>query len=102
MSSFSGVMFVLFCFVSVFLLSLKPGPFVLHSSICMRPDNHTQLPENCLRPFLFLLFFFGDDVAFSEYFCNITVFSLYEEYVVRSPAPHLDDVFLPWDHGRDS
>ena len=28
MASFSGVMFVLFCFVFVFMLSLNPRPFV--------------------------------------------------------------------------
>ena len=43
--------------------------------------------------------FFGD-VAFSEYFCTITVFSLYGEYVVRCPLPD-DGVFLPSDHGPD-
>ena len=51
---------------------------VLRSSICVRPDSHTQLPNNCLRPFSFLLlpfFCFLGDVDFSEYFCTITVFS---------------------------
>ena len=49
----------------------------------MRPDRLTQL----------------GDVAFSEYFCTITVFSSYAEYVVRFPLP--DGVFLPCDHGLD-
>ena len=31
MTSFSGVTFVLFCFVFVFMLSLKPRPFVRSS-----------------------------------------------------------------------
>ena len=31
MTSFSGVTFVLFCFVFVFMLSLKPRPFVQSS-----------------------------------------------------------------------
>ena len=39
------------------------------------------------------------DVAFSEYFCTITVFSLYDKYVVRFSLP--DGVFLPCDHGLD-
>ena len=45
--------------------------------MCTRPDSHT-----CL--FLYF-YFFGDGVAFSEYFCTITVLSLYGEYyAVRS------------------
>ena len=71
MTSFSGVTFVLFCFVFVFLLSLKPRPSVNRSSICTRPDSHTQLPNNCLRHFHFLCLpfscFFGD-IAFSRVF----------------------------------
>ena len=53
------------------------------SPIYMRPDSHTHLPNNCLRPFSFLplIFLFGD-VVFYEYFCTITVFSLYGEHVV--------------------
>ena len=40
------------------------------------------------------------EVAFSEYFCTITAFSLYGEYVVlRFPLP--DGVFLPCDNGPD-
>ena len=31
MTSFSGVTFVLFCFIFVFMLSLKPRPFVQSS-----------------------------------------------------------------------
>ena len=54
----------------------------------MRPYSHTQLPNNGLRPFLFLLLYifgFSGGVAFSEYrFCVlfIAVFSLYGEYAV--------------------
>ena len=49
----------------------------------------------CFFLFLFLLFFvssffcFFGDVAFSEYFCTITIFSLYGEYVV------LNSTFFP-------
>ena len=73
---------------------------ILRSLICMRPDSHTQLPNNnCVRPFSFLFhpfFCFFGDVAFSDYFCTITLWSLYGEYVVRFFLP--DDVFPPCDH----
>ena len=62
--SFSGV--ALFCFV---LFRFRLFAFteaaallrsvVLRSSICMRPDSHTQLPNNCLRSFSFLLLSFS-------------------------------------------
>ena len=71
----------LFSFVFVFLLSLKPRPFVqsLRSSICMRPQPHAVTLNKSLCPFLFVslrsFFFFFGDVAFSEYFCTITVYS---------------------------
>ena len=67
--------------------SLKERPFVLRF-ICRRPDSHTR----------FFLFSFSSvgDVAFSEYFFCVVVFSLYGEYVVRSFLP--DGVFLPRDH----
>ena len=45
MTSFSGVTFVLFCFVFVFMLSLKPLPFVQSSfdmhtrALSLRHDN---------------------------------------------------------------
>ena len=99
MSPFSGVTFVLFCFVFVFMLSLKPWPFVqslfvLRSSICMVPEGHTRF-----FLFLFFSFFFFRGVSFSEYFCTVTVFSVYGEYVVRFPLP--DGVFLPCNHRLD-
>ena len=105
MLSFSGVTLVLFCVVFVhftFTEATALLPIFLRPSIYMRPDSHTQLPNNCLRPFslLFLSFlcFFGD-VAFSEYFYTITVLSFYGEYVVRFSLP--GGVFLPCDHGLD-
>ena len=86
MASFSGVTFVLFCFVFVFMLSLKP-------SVCRLPDSHTFL-------FLFFSFCLFGDVAFSEFFfCAIAAFSLNGEHVVRSIPPN--GVFLPCDHGLD-
>ena len=80
MLSFSGVTFVLFCFVSFFLLSLKPRPFV-HRSLFF---NHALRQPHAVTTVcvLFRFCFFGD-VAFSEYFGTITAFSLYVEYVVR-------------------
>ena len=91
MASFSGVTFVLLCFVFVFMLSLNPRPFVQSFLVRRRPDSHT-----CF--FLFSFSLFGD-VASSYFFCAIAVFSLYGEYVVRFPIP--DGVFLPCDHGLD-
>ena len=90
--SLSGVVvtFVLFCFRFVFSAFTEAAalrPTVLRSSICMHPDSHTQ-PNNYLRPFfVFLssLFCFFGDVAFSEYFCTITISSLYGENVVCFP-----------------
>ena len=75
----------------VLMLSLKPRPFVHHSSIYRRPDSHT-----CFSLFPFC--FFGD-VALSEYFCTIAICSLYGEYIVRFFLP--GGVFLPCDHGLD-
>ena len=40
-TSFSGVIFVLFCFVFVFMVSLKPRPFVQSSFDFRRSDSHT-------------------------------------------------------------
>ena len=45
-------------------------------------------------------FFPIGDVAFSEYFCTISAFSLYGEYVLRSFLPN-GGVFLRCDHGLD-
>ena len=83
MASFSGVTFVLFCFVFVCILfSLKPWLFV-QSSFDM------QAPR---QPHVFF-FFFPSTV------CTTSAFSLYGEYVVRSFLPN--GVFLPCDHGLD-
>ena len=65
----------------------------------LRPNSHTQLPNNCAAFFMFFSFFFGD-VSFSEYFKTIAVFSLYGEYVVRFP-PFRVMFFLPCNHGLD-
>ena len=48
--------YILFCFVFVFMISLKPRPFVQSSFGMQAPDSH----------YVFLLLF--GDVAFSEYF----------------------------------
>ena len=72
MASFFGVAFVLFCFVSVFMLSLKPRSFVQSFFNMQPPDSHM----------CFFLFSFFGDVAFSEYFFwTVAVFSLYGKYV---------------------
>ena len=49
--------------------------------------------------FLFSFCLLFGDVVFSEYFCTISAFSLYGEYVVRTFLPN--GVFLPCDHGLD-
>ena len=41
MTSFSGVTFVLLCFVFIFMLSLKPRPFVQSFFDMQAPDSHT-------------------------------------------------------------
>ena len=80
-----------------FLFSLKkPRPFVQSFFVLQYACAPTATCSyQCLRPFLF---FFGD-VAFSEYFCTITVFYLYGEYAVRFFLP--DGGYLPYDHGLD-
>ena len=88
----------------VFLLSLKPRPFVQSFfDIYMRHDSHRKLPHNCLCPLLFFVFVsvFLGNVTFSIFFGTITVYSLYGEYryVIRFPLP--DGVFLPCNHGLD-
>ena len=94
---FSLVFYVCFliCFASFFvsMLSLKPRPFV-QSSFDMRSDRHT-----CF--FLFFPFLFIWRCRFLRvFFCTISAFSLYGEYVVRFFLP--DGVFfLPCDHGLD-
>ena len=55
--SFSGVTFVFVLFrlrLCAFIEATGLHSIVLCSSICMRPDSSTQLPNNCLRPFLLL------------------------------------------------
>ena len=96
MTSFSGVAFVLFCFVFVFMLSLKPRPFVQSSF-----DMQASTPMATRVSFSF----FGH-VAFSEFFLFCIVFrflcmDITIEDVVRSSLPN--GVFLPInsDHGLD-
>ena len=81
MSSISGVRFVLLCFVFVFLRSLKPRPFV-QSFFNMHVPRQLHAVTKQLSVFvcfLSLFFFGGGGVDFCEYFCTITVFSLYRE-----------------------
>ena len=70
---FSGMTFVVFCFVFFFMLSLKPRLFVQSFFVF---DMHASRQPDVFLPF----FCFYGDVAFSEYFCAITVFSLYGDY----------------------
>ena len=43
--------FVPFGFRLFLLSSLNPRPFVQSFFGCLRPDSHTQLANNCMRPF---------------------------------------------------
>ena len=80
MLSFSSVTLFLFSFVFVYMLSLKPRPFVQKFFVL----RYACVPTATrVLPF----FSFRGDVAFSEYFRTITVFSLYEEYAARFPLP---------------
>ena len=91
--------FLFLCSLSVFLFfSLKPRPSFNRSSICMRPDSHTQLPNNCLPCIVFLPFFFLPlETSFFRVFRIIASSSLYEEYAVRFSLPD-DSVFLLCDN----
>ena len=96
--SFSGVTFVLFCFV-FHLYAFFAEAAALRSIVLRYAVAPIATPVSF---FLFSFCLFGD-VAFSEYFfCTISAFSLYGEYVVRSflPDGHRG-VFLPSDHGLD-
>ena len=72
----------------------------LSTRFCRLPGNVHKKPYfiNIIPYFFVFVSPFGD-VAFSEYFCTITVFSLYGEYVERFFLP--GGVFLPCDHGLD-
>ena len=69
----------LFCFVFLFclFLSLKPRPFVKSFF-----DMHAPRQPHVFLPFS--LFF--EDVALSEYFCTITVFSLVWRVLLLLPS----------------
>ena len=87
--SFSGVTFVLFCFVYILLLSLKPSSFV-QSFFVLRYACAPTATRNYLTTVS--VFLFSLEVSlFPIFFCTNTVFSLYEEYVVRFFLP---DVFV--------
>ena len=82
----------LFCFVFVFILSLKPRPFVQSFF-----DN-MQAPR---QPHVFLFYFFPfvslDLSLFPSIFCAIAVFSLCVDCAVRFFLP--GGVFLPFTTG---
>ena len=67
MTSFSGVTFVLFCFVFVFMFSLKSRPFV-QSFFDMRAPIATRVVVVVVVVAVIFLFFVLGDAAFSEYF----------------------------------
>ena len=65
--------------------------------MCMHPDSHKQLPNNCLCPLKFCLFFVSLDMFFRVFYT--VAISLYGEYVKGFPLP--DGVFLSCGHGLD-
>ena len=71
MTSFSGVTFLSRIYAFIEAAALR--------SIALR---HAGAPIATRVSFFFFFFVFGD-VAFSEYFCAIVVFSLYGEYAVH-------------------
>ena len=74
------MMFVLFCFVFVSMLSLKSRPFVQSSF-----DMQASRQPHVFLSFSFFLFVYLEMSLFpSILFCTISAFSLYGEYVVRS------------------
>ena len=60
----------------------------------MRPDNHAQLPNNCLRPF-FVSF---EDVAFSGYFRTIVIFSVWRVQYSGEFLPNIILLTLCYHH----
>ena len=92
MTSFSGNLirlfyFALLCFVFRLYATVEAAAL---RSIVLRYAG---------APIATRVSFFSGDVAFSEFFCAISAFSLYGEYVVRSFLPN--GGFLPCDHGLD-
>ena len=93
MTSFSGVTFVLFCFVFVFILCIKAAAL---RSIVLR---YAGAPI-ATRVSLFFPIAYLEILLFSSIlFYTISAFSLDGEYVVRSFLPN--GVFLPRGYGLD-
>ena len=95
MTFFSGVTFVLFCFVFRFSY-FRIYAFVEAAAFRSIVLRYAGAPV-ATRVSLFLFFVYFGDVAFSSISRTISAFSLYGEYVVRSFLPN--DVFLPCGHG---
>ena len=94
MTSFSGVTFVLFCPVFVFMLKFAEAA-ALRSIVIRYAGAPIATRVSFFSPFVYL----GMSL-FPSFFCTIVAsFSLYGDYVVRFPLPN--GVFLPCDHGLD-
>ena len=87
MASFSGVAFVLFCFVFVL------NGFVEAAALRSVVLRYAGAPIATHVFFSFFPFDYLEMSFFPSIFCIIAVFSLYGEYVVRSFLQ--DGVFLP-------
>ena len=73
----------LFCFIS-FAFTKAAALCSIGRYVCAPTATHSYLMTVSVLFFFFLPFFsLGIYVAFSEYFCTITVFSLCREHVVR-------------------
>ena len=95
MTSFSGVTFVLFCFVFVFMLSSwKPRAFVQSFFDMQAPRSHTYFFLSFFFPFVYLEMSLFPSIFFT--ISAFSYFSLYGEYVVRSFLPN--GVSLPCGH----
>ena len=96
--SFAGITFVLFCFVFVFLFSLKPWPFFIQSFVDM---NAPRQPHAATAAY-FCIFFVSYEMFFFEYYVLVLfiAFSFFCVLVERGTL-YVDGV-LPCDHGPDS
>ena len=98
-SSFSGVAFVLFCFVLVFLLSLKPRPFAQSFFDIHAPRHPHAVTQQLSASFFvfvssFFLFLWG-----YRFFPSIFVSLPFLFCMEGISLP--DSVFVPFDHELD-
>ena len=86
-----GSTFVLFCFVFVFMLPLKPRPFVLRHACA--PTATRRYLSNCLS--LFLLFFLGRCRFFRVFFLPLSFSLCMESTSYVSPSGWCFSILRP-------